>query len=341
MRTKPPRAMTTLEVLAVIAICGLLLAMILPALQAARESSRRIHCASNLREVGYALHGYLLANRVFPPALPAIDGDPRKGGNAWYSPQAQLIPYMEQRQLASEFDVRVPISPSLLGSFSGGAAPGKPERVRIDVFLCPSDPAVGRSGPGNSFRACTGPGAYAAEGSTLSPGGGLGAFTPLVPHAPSDFTDGLSATVGISEKAIGSADLVKFRMRTDFWYSGAGQFGSPLATDAMVALCGAASTWTPPSYSAFAGSTWLYAGYDNSWYNHAVSPNQPIPDCSSLPGPMSAAASIGGVFRASSYHPGGVNCLLMDGSSRFIADGIDIFVWRAASTRANHDTAPL
>lgn len=94
-QTRRP-ALTIVELLVVVAVVGFLAALLLPAVQSARESSRRVDCFSRLGQLGRALHGFQAAYKVFPPAMPADDNNPNNGGSAWYSPHAHLLPYLEQ-----------------------------------------------------------------------------------------------------------------------------------------------------------------------------------------------------------------------------------------------------
>lgn len=97
--TNPLRlAFTIVELLVVITIIGILIALLLPAIQMARDSARRIHCANNLKQIGYALHGYHGTHRNFPHA------NDRNG----FTAAIKILPYLEQVALYEAFHLEEP-----------------------------------------------------------------------------------------------------------------------------------------------------------------------------------------------------------------------------------------
>lgn len=331
------RALTLIELAVVIAIVGLLFAITLPAVNSARESARRVECVSRLGQLGLALHSHQSSMRFFPPAMPAMPN--QTGSTLWYAPHQSLLPYIEEAPLYSPIDLFDPIIFSLqnpgqpAGSPPGSMVPW----TRVTVFRCPSDENQAGRWAGNSYRVCTGPGTGAVF-SSLTTDGGQGAFRALSVRTPADFTDGLSCTIGASEKLMGSGLARPFSPRFDFWYSGAALVSSKLSPDGMASAC-AVLSGPPVEYYGLGGSSWYFAGYENSWYNHVLPPNSPTPDCAQdfmLSG-MSPAS--GGGFGARSYHPGGVNCLYMDASVRFVSDTVDLELWRAIATCAGGEGA--
>ena len=94
------RAFTLVELLVVIAIIGVLVALLLPAVQAAREAARRMSCTNNIRQLALAMHNYESANKKFPPQI-------MLGKNqAIWSPQARILPYIEQGNLFASVDFK-------------------------------------------------------------------------------------------------------------------------------------------------------------------------------------------------------------------------------------------
>jgi type II secretory pathway pseudopilin PulG len=113
----------------VIAIIGVLVALLLPAIQAARESARRTQCTNNLKQLGVALHNHCAAKQAFPHGrgrpFPLV-----------FSVHAYLLPYVEQSNLHDLIDYKHP--PLSFGSYDGSAN-DKAATTRVEMFLCPSD----------------------------------------------------------------------------------------------------------------------------------------------------------------------------------------------------------
>ncbi|MDQ3332190.1 MAG: DUF1559 domain-containing protein, partial [Planctomycetota bacterium] len=126
------KGFTLIELLVVIAIIAVLIALLLPAVQQAREAARRVQCKNNLKQLGLALHNYENTYGVFPP----------NGATSQYSysPQAQLLPFIEQANLQRLIDFDQPL---IIGS--GGPSSRLNPAIQpaaekaVSVFLCPSD----------------------------------------------------------------------------------------------------------------------------------------------------------------------------------------------------------
>src|SRR5438874_1609979 len=97
-------AFTLIELLVVIAIVGVLIGLLLPAVQKSREAASRIKCANNLKQIGLAMHNYLGTNSVLPPT----GYFPVGGPNATWSAPARLLPYIEQENLFRQIDFNTP-----------------------------------------------------------------------------------------------------------------------------------------------------------------------------------------------------------------------------------------
>ena len=160
-----------------------------------------------------------------------------------------------------------------------------------------------------------------------------------VAYPAAAFTDGLSATVGASERLEGNWTKGPFKLGGDYLYltTAIPPGIAPALRDADQAIrfCSALSLSLPQESRG--GECWLLSGLHFTNYNHCASPNMKIPDCAlntASTETLHSRTIEQGIFKASSYHPGGVNAMLMDGSVRFFTDGIDLRVWRAVSTRS-------
>jgi prepilin-type N-terminal cleavage/methylation domain-containing protein/prepilin-type processing-associated H-X9-DG protein len=313
---------TMIEVLVALSIIGLLIAILVPAVQSAREASRRGQCQSRLKEMALALNSFEATRTEFPSALALLPQEGPPTSDRFYAPHAFLLPYLDQTPLFSRLDLQgrqlFVGDPSLLGAL---------KNTMIDAFQCPSDLGIS----GTNYRVCMGPGPYATA-SSLTPGGGLGAFAAGKVLRPADFRDGMSNTIALCEKLKSPGTRGTYTPEM-FWYSGVADLvGFPFpAIDEVVSICDSLNG-QPADFFPFAGRSWLLAAYEYTWYNHSVTPNGTAPDCSIES--RSATSTSGGVFKASSHHSGGVNCAFMDGHIRFISNSVDLRVWRGLATRA-------
>jgi prepilin-type processing-associated H-X9-DG protein len=101
-------AMTLVELLVVISVVAVLIGLLLPAVQAARESARRISCLNNLRHVGCALHGHLLSRRRFPVGCTEWRQPGRGGSERCLAWSGRILPWLEKQSLADLIDFEKP-----------------------------------------------------------------------------------------------------------------------------------------------------------------------------------------------------------------------------------------
>ena len=179
---------TLVELLVVIAIIGILVGMLLPAVQQVREAARRITCANNLRQIGLALQSHHSAKMEFPKGVTEFrnffQGDPNKRNLAW---SVFLLPYMEQQNVFAELDLTLAFD-----------HPDNAEAAAtsISTFICPSSR---RQAATDSTRgACDYGGIFGERiNSPNNPPKGLMVFDQAFGHA--DITDGSSNTLIVAE----------------------------------------------------------------------------------------------------------------------------------------------
>ena len=314
------RGFTLIELVVVVGVVALLAALILPAVQASRAAARRTACVNNLRQFGVALHNHLDVRGHFPPAI--AHGEPGTDGGPWQyaSSHAALLPFLEGGNI---------LAAAVADRFTRGTAD-------VPAFRCPADPAAG-----TNYRACVGAGPYAfaaAPPSELAgPRTDAGAFVVWDGLPAAGVRDGLSQTAGFSETRVsGPSDA--WDPGTDYWYTAAALSGDTYPTaEELTALCGG-FTGIPPVYQPDVGRSWAEGNFPGTLYNHATGPNPPFPACSAMNVPNGYSPE-GGLHPATSDHPGGVNVLALDGAVHFVADGVDLALWRALATRAGGEAA--
>lgn len=306
------------ELLVVMGIIGILVALLLPAVQAARETARRTQCLSNLKQQGLALHSFHSANRELPPGF---------NDCCWGTWQVAILPYLEETALFN-----------LYKNFGGpvGSTPryfDPPNLInvtsrQISVATCPSDNSsrfwggldsdvtqltmhnyVGNYGATGLSNPSSGVGTLAEHYNGVTRNGAPFSNRTKIPF--SKIADGLSKTLLVSEIVVGeSIGGSQSDVRGLTWWGNAAGFSMYMTPNsaepdiiALSVLC-------------------LY-------------PYRSNPPCISWDGPPQVE-----MYAARSRHPGGVSIAMCDGSSRFIADDIDVNLWRHLSTAWGDEVTP-
>jgi prepilin-type N-terminal cleavage/methylation domain-containing protein len=328
-RNSSRQAFTLVELLVVIAIIGILVALLLPAIQAAREAARRTQCNNNLKQIGIALHNYHDTFKSFVYMKGGTNGygnSSRLDGN--YNRRSGIIslfPFLEQQAHYDRIEAGDP-STSPIPVPPGGAAPWSGWNgydQSIAGLRCPSDPASSRPKGDCNYAFCRGDYIGVDSGTGRDSVDGNGLFASQQTYTFSDVTDGTSTTIAFSERAraafgIGGQDSPTIQ---EGCLTSVGSIttnpGSCLAAAAAISSGARYTTWS--AVKGKFSSTYCDGQPENVGFNTVLSPNSP--SCTNN-GNGNSDADVS-LLSASSFHPGGVLCLLADGSVNFVSDSID------------------
>ncbi|HZZ78145.1 MAG TPA: DUF1559 domain-containing protein [Gemmataceae bacterium] len=345
IRYSKRRGFTLIELLVVIAIIAILIALLVPAVQKVREAAARTQCINNLKQLGLGLHGYHDANKKLPLLLI------NNGGTRSTNPQGNegrntglmmILPYIDQTPLFTWTSQQQTVSGVAILPFGPiRSTVYQPYNVQIPVFTCPSNGAPaqiwGLTWGASSYGVCIGDTILNNHFANTR-----GVFGPTQTTMVG-ISDGTSNTMFFAERAFGSGNNRSIH----------GYFANNVAslnTSPITCLSTASNGLYLPAQSVMtdrpSGVQW-FDGYPAfTAVNTVLPPNSP--SC--------AADNWGdswGVFSANSYHTGGVNVGLADGTVRFVSNSVNTGnpaspevtsgpspygVWGAMGTRSSGET---
>jgi len=302
------RGFTMIELLVSLAVIGLLVAIIAPAIMNVRESARRMECQNNLRQIGLATLEYESEFGVLPNGL---------------LHRVTILPYLDLKGIYDLYDPSAP-----------DEAPF--QRIRNTViprYLCPSDPARRSNGVETftSYPNCSGSGVLVngADGAFGTwgrrPTNGLPVMQPI---RIGDITDGTSNVAAVGEWLYDSANRPRLRTTwtTPRQYTET-EVDSFRNTCELLPASPVDFGW---SGTPRRGAPWYNGWFGTGAYNHMLPPNRP--SCSN------AGGVVTGIYTAGSLHRGGANLVYVDGHVRFESENIDRLVWQRIGSR-NDDAA--
>jgi prepilin-type N-terminal cleavage/methylation domain-containing protein/prepilin-type processing-associated H-X9-DG protein len=348
------RGFTLVELLVVIAIIGILVALLLPAVQAAREAARRAKCLNHLKQWGLAAHMYSDSFQTFPMTN-AQNYQPNMQG---FSPQARLLPFIEQANLQGKLDFAQPAFTGPFNALIPNPQFAEAFAAPIVVALCPSDPApalnVGAGGTNYS-----GINYMISYGSATGTNYDLRWPTDGLVHENSgvrfaNVTDGTSNTVLMSEtvRSVGpdftlaagtlpkapyqatlngsSGASANLRATPGLAGSGSGWTNGPsgsIENPDLAAIWPQKTSWRGAASAALRGrgTSWAHSGAMSTLTNGYLPPNSRIPD---------VVVHFTGFFAPRSFHSGGAQVLMADGSVRLLPNSIDPILHRGLHSRA-------
>lgn len=291
--TRERRAFTLVELLVVIAIIGILIGMLLPAVQQVREAARRIQCGNNVRQIGLAAMNYESAHMHFPPGW-QTGAELQPVSDPGWGWSAIILPFIEANNLADSIDFNVPIDD-----------PVHQNQIQqvLPVYLCPSDPSEeihemnvavqeegSMEGPDDSSILLMASrtnyqGIFGSDGLEDMPARGNGVFFANSEVTFGEITDGSSNTIVVGEST---------------------QIHGPI-----------------------------------SWIGLVDNLTAPAARIVSLADHPLSEIETGGIEDLNSFHPGGINATLGDGSTHFVSIDIAFDVYQALSTRSGGEVVSV
>jgi len=293
---------TLVELLVVIAIIGVLVALLLPAVQAAREAARRSQCANHLKQLGLACHNFHDTYGVTPPSRVASGGFPKLNvpANAYQGWAVWILPYLEQDNIKNIYNTQLHF---------GHANNRTAIQTQVKVFYCPSTPRVNRVAPTFTLNPTGGP--YTIAGAACSDYcvcrnvdlGLVSSFPNDVdPYTAANQWGPFSYNSGTTIREMNWASVTDGLSNTIFYIEDAGRNDEYVARKRLTGANAVGGAWSDEAAEF---------GFQGCTPPNDTRPGLTVMNCTNDGEPYS-------------FHPGGINVGMCDGSVRFIAETISI-----------------
>jgi prepilin-type N-terminal cleavage/methylation domain-containing protein/prepilin-type processing-associated H-X9-DG protein len=320
---------TLIELLMVVAIIGIMIALLLPAALSAREAARRAQCTNNLKQIGLAMHDYHDQQGTFPPGVK---------GCCWGTWLLFILPCLEQASLYNSWNFAGDHRDDQGTVFGySGVANTTVTSLRVGTFYCPSD---------FNNASLTSVGSVTSQNYVVNFGNTISSQSPFyrhngmkVPFLGAPFTDMGAPDPDVTSAIPGGSreGTINFAAITD------GLGGTLLTSEVLVGTAGDLRGFSWWSYAAqFTGLMPPNSSFPDvmpsSSHCGRVPPNPPCAGATGGQNDDGTYVGLGLVNNPRSKHPAGVNAGMADGSVRFIKNSVDVFVFHALSSIRGSET---